>query len=97
MTHLDRRRFLAISAALTASTALGQNRRAVDAPGGGSPLASGNTTFGLDLYGQLRSESGNLFLSPFSISTALGMVAAGARGKTLEEMTRVLHLPAHAS
>src|SRR5262249_10274368 len=42
-------------------------------------------------------ETGNLFLSPFSISTALGMASAAARGKTLDEMTKVLHLPADAS
>ncbi len=54
---------------------------------------TGNTAFGFDLYGELRNDAGNLFLSPFSISTALGMAAAGAKGKTLEEMEKVMHLP----
>ena len=61
-----------------------------------SPLgmAHQNTAFGLDLYGRLRTKPGNLFLSPFSISSALAMVYAGARGKTATEMEHVLHFPA---
>src|SRR5262249_54060179 len=34
-------------------------------------LVKGNTTFALDLYGRLRRQKGNLFLSPYSISSAL--------------------------
>jgi serpin B len=56
-------------------------------------VVKGDTEFALDLYGKLRSREGNLFLSPFSISTALAMTSAGARGKTLEQMTSTLHLP----
>jgi serpin B len=63
--------------------------RLVDTPA----ITRSNTKFALDLYGRLRSKEGNLFLSPFSISTVLAMTSAGARGKTLEEMTRVLNLP----
>jgi serpin B len=97
MTHLDRRRFLTSSAALTASAALGRSASAIaDPPADWSKLVTGNTAFGLDLYGQLNKEAGNLFLSPFSISTALGMVAAGAHGDTLDEMTKVLYLPKYA-
>jgi serpin B len=57
-------------------------------------IVKGNTVFALDLYAKLREGEGNLFLSPMSISTALGMTYAGARGKTAEEMSAVLHLPA---
>jgi serpin B len=50
--------------------------------------------FAADLYARLAGkEQGTLFLSPFSIETALAMTSAGARGKTLEEMEKVLHLP----
>jgi serpin B len=56
-------------------------------------LVRGNTTFGLDLYAQLRGSPGNLFLSPFSLSTALAMTEAGARGETARQMADVLHFP----
>lgn len=58
-----------------------------------SALVAGNTTFGLDLYSRLRRTSGNTFLSPFSLSTALAMTAAGARGETARQMVEVLHFP----
>ena len=50
----------------------------------------GNNAFAVDLYHRLRTEEGNLFLSPYSISTALAMTYAGARGETAEEMRKVL-------
>jgi len=54
-------------------------------------VVAGNTAFALDLYGKVRSEPGNLFMSPASISTALSMTWAGARGDTAKQMTKVLH------
>ena len=51
----------------------------------------GNNEFAFDLYGQLRKQDGNLFLSPNSISTALAMTYAGARGDTAAEMAKALH------
>ena len=56
-------------------------------------LASHNNDFALDLYAKLREQEGNLFFSPFSISTALGMTYAGARGETGAQMAKVLRLP----
>ncbi|HOX55486.1 MAG TPA: serpin family protein [Candidatus Paceibacterota bacterium] len=53
--------------------------------------AEGNNAFALDLFGQLKAEPGNLFFSPYSISTALAMTYAGARGETEKQMARVLH------
>jgi serpin B len=53
--------------------------------------AQGNNAFALDLYGHLRARPGNLFFSPHSIRTALGMTYAGARGQTAAEMARALH------
>ena len=54
-------------------------------------LARNNTAFALDLFGQVRGEDGNLFFSPYSVSTALAMTAAGARGATAAEMRDALH------
>src|ERR1017187_9251764 len=52
---------------------------------------AGNTVFALDLYHKLESQPGNLFFSPYSISSSLALVGAGARGGTASEMTNVLH------
>jgi serpin B len=49
-----------------------------------------NNAFAIELYGQLRNRSGNLFFSPESISTALAMTYAGARGDTAAEMAKTL-------
>lgn len=54
-------------------------------------LVAGNTAFALDLYQRLRERDGNLFFSPHSISVALAMTYAGARGATAEQMAEVLH------
>jgi serpin B len=56
-------------------------------------LEAGQTAFGIDLYRRLAAEPGNLFLSPASISMALGMVYAGAEGETAAEMARSLRYP----
>jgi len=54
-------------------------------------LVEGNTAFALQLYGTLRSTEGNLALSPYSISSALAMTYAGARGQTARQMEQTLH------
>ncbi len=54
-------------------------------------LADGNTTFAFDLYQALQEGDGNLFYSPYSISLALAMTYAGARGETESQMARTLH------
>jgi serpin B len=56
-------------------------------------VVRGNTSFALDLYATLRDHDGNLFFSPFSVSAALAMTYAGARGRTAEQMARVLYFP----
>lgn len=53
-------------------------------------VVSGNNAFAVDLYSQLKEEEGNLFFSPYSISTALAMTHAGARGNTEKEMAKTL-------
>ncbi len=54
-------------------------------------LVEGNTAFAADLYQELRGTDGNLFFSPYSISTALAMTYAGARGETENQMAETLH------
>jgi serpin B len=54
-------------------------------------VVEGNNAFAVALYHQLRPQGGNLFFSPESISTALAMAYAGARGNTASEMAKALH------
>ncbi|MFU8796965.1 MAG: serpin family protein [Dehalococcoidia bacterium] len=53
-------------------------------------IIAGNSAFAFDLYQALREEEGNLFFSPYSISLALAMTYAGARGETAEQMADTL-------
>ncbi len=53
--------------------------------------ANSVNSFGLDLYGVLSGKEGNIFFSPFSISTALAMTYLGADGNTALQMKQVLH------
>jgi len=54
-------------------------------------LVAGNSAFALDLLHELGSAAGNLFYSPYSVSSALAMAYAGARGATESQMADVLH------
>jgi serpin B len=57
-----------------------------------TPAVDGLNAFAGDLYQQLSRNKGNLVFSPLSISTALAMTLAGARGQTAKEMTAVLRV-----
>jgi len=53
-----------------------------------------NNEFAFDLYSELgKSESGNIFYSPYSISAALAMTYEGAKDQTAKEMKSVFHFP----
>src|SRR3989338_3382432 len=54
-------------------------------------LVEGNSAFAFDLYQALRTKDGNLFYSPQSISMALAMTYAGARGETTQQMADTMH------
>ena len=53
-------------------------------------LANGNSSFAFELYKNLAVKDGNLFFSPYSISMALAMTYAGARGETERQMADTL-------
>ena len=54
-------------------------------------IVQGNNAFAMKMYQELGASEGNLFFSPYSISSALGMTYAGARGTTAKEMKSALH------
>jgi len=51
-----------------------------------------NNDFAFDIYDELKGEDENLFISPWSITTALAMTYEGAKGNTQVEMAEVLHM-----
>jgi len=53
-------------------------------------LVGANTNLGVALLRQIDVRDDNVLFSPFSISNALAMVAAGARGPTERELLEVL-------
>ena len=57
-------------------------------------VALSDNQFAVDLYVRLDEQQPgkNLFFSPTSITMALAMTAAGARGQTQTEMAKTLHL-----
>jgi serpin B len=56
-------------------------------------LIAGNTEFAFAIQRQLLKKGENSFIAPFSISQALAMTSAGAKGKTLEEMQKAMMFP----
>lgn len=57
-------------------------------------LLKGNNRFAADLYRSLAGDSkGNVFFSPYGLSSVLAMLGAGARGATLAGMQTALRLP----
>jgi serpin B len=54
-------------------------------------LVDGNNAFAFNLYQVLKQTGGNLFYSPYSISEALAMTYAGARGETEKDMAEALN------
>ena len=71
--------------------------QSANAPSDLSLVAAGNNAFALELYARLKGDANspkqpdNLFFSPYSMSAALAMTYAGARGETEKQMANVLH------
>ncbi|KAL1022697.1 hypothetical protein UPYG_G00031160 [Umbra pygmaea] len=54
-------------------------------------LSNSNSAFALELYRALgQTNTGNIFFSPFSVSSALAMVYLGAKGDTAVQMSKAL-------
>jgi len=59
-----------------------------------SNVIEANNQFAFDLYQKYQDqEEGNIFFSPYSISSALAMTYEGARSQTAQEMQSVFHFP----
>lgn len=56
-------------------------------------VVEANNQFAFDLYSKYSSEEGNIFFSPYSISSALAMTYEGARGQTADEIQSVFYFP----
>jgi serpin B len=89
------RLFPVLSAILLSVVFVAPTAKSLAAPASGlsarENIVQGNSAFAVELYRELGASEGNLFFSPYSISSALGMTYAGARGSTAKEMKSVLH------
>ncbi|MBL8799910.1 MAG: hypothetical protein JNM56_38870, partial [Planctomycetia bacterium] len=55
----------------------------------------GNNAFALDLYAKLAEKApatGNVFFSPYSVTSCLGLAYAGSQGATTHQLARALRL-----
>jgi serpin B len=77
---------LLIAAFLTADTGRTEGKNAaVDS------VVKGNNAFAVDLYTRIKDKEGNIFFSPYSISTAFAMTYGGAKTETAKQIAKVLH------
>ncbi|XP_047716554.1 leukocyte elastase inhibitor [Prionailurus viverrinus] len=56
-------------------------------------LSTANTQFAVDMFHAMNEDSptGNIFFSPFSISSALAMILLGTQGATAVQVSKALH------
>ncbi len=78
------------SSGQTAVSNRGRNLAPAVPPADAAQLTAGNTAFAFDFYAAVRGEGGNLIYSPYSLSLALAMTYAGARGETERQMAETL-------
>jgi serpin B len=56
-------------------------------------FVTGMNAFAFDLFAVQRSDPGNFFVSPPSISTAMALAYRGAKAETATEIAKVMHYP----
>jgi len=62
----------------------------------GSAQNISNNQFAIDFYKQIANEEkGNIFFFLYSLSTAMGMTYAGAKGVTQEQIAKIFHFAAN--
>ncbi len=84
--------FCCLSLALILGCATVGELKPAAAPEPAGDVPDAVNRFALDFHARVRDREGNLFYSPYSLSTALAMTWAGADGRTAEQMAAVLHL-----
>jgi len=85
--------YILIIVLITAISAAFAAKPAGKSPQGSELIARGNNQFTLDIYRKLAAGQYNLFLSPYSISTALAMTYLGAHGRTATQMAATMNYP----
>jgi serpin B len=91
------KRFILLVSALFLLAVVGGSVPTVPALGPPAHLKTvvdGNSAFALELYGRLKGQEGNLFLSPYSISSAMAIAYGGARGNTEKQIAATMHFDA---
>ena len=56
-------------------------------------VVQANNAFAFELYSELSQSAGNVFISPWSIFSALAMTYEGAQVRTADEIQGVFHFP----
>ena len=64
-----------------------------DVPMPAKQVSRGNRKFAFDFYNALKDNGLNCALSPYSLSSCMGMVSMIAEGETLEQIQEVMHFP----
>ncbi|KAF0126300.1 MAG: serpin-like protein [Elusimicrobia bacterium] len=90
--------FLTVFAAFACAGKVAEDKKAGAAAAAPAvpALAPYNNDFAIKLYRSLAPENGNIFFSPYSITSAFAMTREGAKGPTADEFTQVFGFPAPA-
>ncbi|HBE88162.1 MAG TPA: proteinase IV [Elusimicrobia bacterium] len=86
--------FVTAFAAFACAGKVAAEKKAVTGGAAVPDLAPYNNEFAIKLYRELAPESGNIFFSPYSITSAFAMTREGAKGDTAAEFDSVFGFPA---